>query len=112
MLCCTTTLAVGVNLPAHTVILRLPLKYVRPPDFKQMAGRAGRTGQCTRGTVVVLCGNSKKKECREIVARGLDLLFCPIPGVQSAFLGDKDASWHRTNGSVVAALKDGVQVQG
>ncbi|CAM9304270.1 unnamed protein product, partial [Discosporangium mesarthrocarpum] len=47
VLVATSTLAAGVNLPAHRVIVRSPTiagKKLSPESFRQMSGRAGRMG--------------------------------------------------------------------
>ncbi|MFE3171306.1 DEAD/DEAH box helicase [Amycolatopsis sp. NPDC059090] len=64
VLVATTTLAHGVNLPADTVVLSELEHYgpggeLRPysvADYKNMAGRAGRTGFADRGRSIILAG--------------------------------------------------------
>lgn len=57
----TETLAVGVNMPARTVIIDRLTKYdgtshvlIRPSDYAQLTGRAGRRGIDTSGTAFVV----------------------------------------------------------
>lgn len=57
----TETLALGINMPARTVVLDSLSKYtgdghelLQPSDFTQLTGRAGRRGIDTEGTAVVL----------------------------------------------------------
>ncbi len=57
----TETLAVGINMPARTVVLDSLSKFngdshqlLQPSDFTQLTGRAGRRGIDTEGTAVVL----------------------------------------------------------
>ncbi|KOO53794.1 DNA polymerase theta [Chrysochromulina tobinii] len=60
VLCATTTLAAGVNLPARRVILPSPYDQagvlLQPISYRQMAGRAGRAGLCELGEVFVVAG--------------------------------------------------------
>lgn len=58
----TETFAVGVNMPARTVIFDAIYKYdgvqtrnLLPDEYIQMAGRAGRRNNDTVGTVMILC---------------------------------------------------------
>ncbi|CAI8055955.1 Helicase SKI2W, partial [Geodia barretti] len=62
LLFATETFAMGVNMPARTVVFDAIRKHdgVRPRDlypgeYIQMAGRAGRRGKDTTGTVILLC---------------------------------------------------------
>ncbi|CAB0043711.1 unnamed protein product [Trichogramma brassicae] len=61
----TETFAMGVNMPAKTVVFESTEKYdgnsfrnLLPTEYIQMAGRAGRRGHDDTGTVIILC---KKK---------------------------------------------------
>jgi ATP-dependent RNA helicase HelY len=57
----TETLALGINMPARTVVIESLSKYtgdghelLQPGDFTQLTGRAGRRGIDSEGTAVVL----------------------------------------------------------
>jgi ATP-dependent RNA helicase HelY len=57
----TETLALGINMPARTVVLESLSKFtgeghemLRPGDYTQLTGRAGRRGIDTEGTAVIL----------------------------------------------------------
>ena len=57
----TDTLALGVNMPARTVVIAEPSKFdgerrrlLTPNELRQMSGRAGRRGMDNLGTVVIL----------------------------------------------------------
>ncbi|KAI7838157.1 hypothetical protein COHA_008005 [Chlorella ohadii] len=73
LLCCTTTLAQSVNLPAERVIfrdawVRQQGMHLDPDSYHQMAGRAGRPGLATLGEVFLLAG---KEQPPEAYLRGL-----------------------------------------
>ena len=58
----TETFAMGVNMPAKTVVFDSIRKHdgvkfreLLPGEFIQMAGRAGRRGLDKTGTVIILC---------------------------------------------------------
>lgn len=62
LLFATETLAIGVNLPARTVIFDSIEKFtgkekriLQPAEYTQMAGRAGRRGLDSEGTVIIIC---------------------------------------------------------
>lgn len=74
----TETLAVGINMPARSVVLESLSKFngeshepLRPGDFTQLTGRAGRRGIDDEGFGVVLHSPfSKFKEVTEIAGTG------------------------------------------
>lgn len=58
----TETFAMGVNMPARTVLFSslrkhdgVAFRYLHPGEYTQMAGRAGRRGLDSTGTVIILC---------------------------------------------------------
>ena len=60
----TETFAMGVNMPARSVVFDSirkhdgkKLRELLPSEYIQMAGRAGRRGLDTTGTVIILCKN-------------------------------------------------------
>ncbi|XP_017775290.1 PREDICTED: helicase SKI2W [Nicrophorus vespilloides] len=62
LLFATETFAMGVNMPARTVIFDSISKHdgrerrnLLPAEYIQMAGRAGRRGKDKKGTVIILC---------------------------------------------------------
>ncbi|CAL8102209.1 unnamed protein product [Orchesella dallaii] len=62
LLFATETFAMGVNMPARTVVFDSTRKHdgmsfrnLNPAEYIQMAGRAGRRGLDTTGTVILLC---------------------------------------------------------
>jgi antiviral helicase SKI2 len=58
----TETFAMGVNMPARTVVFSslrkhdgVAFRFLTPGEYTQMAGRAGRRGKDPTGTVIILC---------------------------------------------------------
>jgi ATP-dependent RNA helicase HelY len=62
VVCSTDTLAVGINMPARSVVISNLVRpfggLLSPNDFSQLTGRAGRRGIDERGGVVMLPGRS------------------------------------------------------
>lgn len=63
----TETFAMGVNMPARTVVFDsldkhdgYQLRLLKPAEYIQMAGRAGRRGKDPDGTVIILCKYSMR----------------------------------------------------
>jgi len=86
----TETFAVGVNMPARTIVFTEVEKYtnggrrlLETAEYKQMAGRAGRRGLDTFGTVILLplYDFPYKQELRGI-------MLGRVPSIQSRFFVD------------------------
>jgi DNA polymerase theta len=57
-LCATSTLSTGINLPAKAVIFKGPMiakSLMDAAKYKQMSGRAGRTGFDAKGDSIMVC---------------------------------------------------------
>ncbi|XAR70897.1 DNA-directed DNA polymerase [Bertholletia excelsa] len=77
VLTATSTLAAGVNLPARRVIFRQPRigrDFIDGTRYRQMAGRAGRTGIDTKGESVLICKQEEVKRILGILNDGCTLL--------------------------------------
>jgi ATP-dependent DNA helicase HFM1/MER3 len=80
VICCTSTLAVGVNLPCHTVIIKNTVTYngeglqeYSDLEMMQMLGRAGRP-QYDDSAVAVIMTRQNKAHRYEMMVTGQDLL--------------------------------------
>lgn len=84
IICCTPTLAAGVDLPAFRVIIKdlkryaqgWGLQWIQTLEQKQMAGRAGRPGMEDYGEAIMLAKTNAEKE--EIVHRYINGEIEPI----------------------------------
>jgi superfamily II RNA helicase len=79
VICGTDTLGVGINVPIRTVVLAALSKYdgrrtrqLQVREFLQIAGRAGRAGYDTAGTVVVQAPEHEVENARLIAKAGDD----------------------------------------
>ncbi|MEO7261847.1 MAG: DUF3516 domain-containing protein [Jatrophihabitantaceae bacterium] len=79
IICGTDTLGVGINVPIRTVVLTSLSKYdgrrsrqLQAREFHQIAGRAGRAGYDTAGTVVVQAPEHEVENARLLAKAGED----------------------------------------
>ena len=79
VICGTDTLGVGINVPIRTVLLTSLAKYdgrrtrlLKAREFHQIAGRAGRAGYDTSGTVVVQAPEHEIENARAVAKAGDD----------------------------------------
>ena len=76
VICCTSTLAVGVNLPCHMVILKNTVTYLNNEGIKeysnvevmQMLGRAGRPQYDTSAVAVIMTREEKTRKYERMVS--------------------------------------------
>uniref|UniRef100_A0A1I8MWU8 DNA polymerase theta n=1 Tax=Musca domestica TaxID=7370 RepID=A0A1I8MWU8_MUSDO len=74
----TSTLSSGVNLPARRVLIRSPLfggKQMSSLTYRQMIGRAGRTGKDTLGESILICTESNARVGKDLVTADLKPIY-------------------------------------
>lgn len=82
VLCATETFAMGLNMPARTVIFTSVFKFdgivtrqLTSGEYIQMSGRAGRRDVDDRGYVIMMINQELKEEdCRKMMSGGSDTL--------------------------------------
>ncbi|KAI6652765.1 DNA polymerase theta-like [Oopsacas minuta] len=91
ILTATSTLSSGVNLPARRVIIRsltqIGNKVIEPVTYRQMCGRAGRTGLDDYGESILVCGPGEMEKARA-------LLNATLKPVQSCLNTNTDVFQH------------------
>ena len=89
IVCATSTLAAGVNMPARRVIVRDLLvggtQKLEPRNLQQMIGRAGRAGLDDRGSAYVFVGQDvPEKVLEKKIEEVRDMLEGDLPELESA----------------------------
>ncbi|KAF8666497.1 hypothetical protein HU200_053610 [Digitaria exilis] len=90
VLTATSTLAAGVNLPARRVIFRQPKigrDFIDGTRYRQMSGRAGRTGIDIKGESILVC---KPEEVKRITG----IIRSNCPPLESCLSEDKNGMTH------------------
>jgi replicative superfamily II helicase len=80
-LCCTSTLAAGVNLPARRVVIRPDDRNLSMAQYRQMSGRAGRKGHSDVGESFFL--TSSKNNPAQGFSRAKEWVCGELPPLES-----------------------------
>ncbi len=119
IICCTPTLAAGVNLPAFRAIMKSLKRYsekwgysyIPVLEYKQMTGRAGRPGMEAFGEAISIA--SSGDEAKEIyekyicgVPEEIDSKLAVEPVLRMAILGLIASGFCRTAESVIEFFED------
>ncbi|XP_012160490.1 DNA polymerase theta isoform X2 [Ceratitis capitata] len=85
----TSTLSSGVNLPARRVLIRTPLfggKQMSSLTYRQMIGRAGRTGKDTLGESILICTPANARTGQDLVQADLKPIYSCLEQESSTHL--------------------------
>lgn len=101
VICCTSTLAAGVNLPAKRVIIRSPYvgnNFITLTTYKQMVGRAGRAGKCDSGESIIVCNPKDLEKLTDVLCSKMDETI-------SGFMRDDSGKYLKSTILNLVALK-------